>query len=184
MAGLFGLGASTPNTPDYAAAANQTAIGNRANQNNPYGNLTWKQDANGQWTQDINLAPQQQGLLNQQINTQQGIGTQANQFSQQMGANLAKPLPSANDQAFKDAQSSVMGSYQPYLDTQEAALRTQLANQGINYGSEAYNNAFMPFNQQKNQLYNQAYTTGMGAQQQEYAQAVGGRASDLRHSRA
>jgi hypothetical protein len=83
-----------------------------------------------------------------------------------MGTNLAKPLPSANDQAFKDAQSSVMGSYQPYLDTQEAALKTQLANQGINYGSEAYNNAFMPFNQQKNQLYNQAYTTGMGAQQQ------------------
>jgi hypothetical protein len=81
-----------------------------------------------------------------------------------------------DDPTFSQAgiQQALMGQLQPQLDIQKQQLQQQLADQGIGYGSTAYNNAFTPFNQQENNAWLQAVTgatqqraTEMGIQQQQ-----------------
>ena len=48
-------------------------------------------------------------------------------------------------------QQALWGQMQPGLDVQQNKLQQQLADQGIRYGSAAYNNAMQPFGQQYNQ---------------------------------
>jgi hypothetical protein len=47
-------------------------------------------------------------------------------------------------------EDSLMARINPQLNQQQDKLQQQLADQGIRYGSDAYNNAFTPFNQQAN----------------------------------
>jgi hypothetical protein len=79
------------------------------------------------------------------------------------------------DPSFSTAavQQALMGQLQPQLDLQKQQLQQQLADQGIRYGSDAYNNAMMPFNQQENNAWMQAITgaTGQQAQQMQMAGA-------------
>ena len=88
-------------------------------------------------------------------------------------------------------QKALMGQMQPQLDIQKQQLQQQLADQGIRYGSAAYNNAFTPFNSQENNAWMQSITGATGqqaqamntanqlasfqnaAQQQGYEQALG-----------
>jgi hypothetical protein len=50
----------------------------------------------------------------------------------------------------QNVQDALMARINPQLDIQQNKLQQQLADQGIRYGSDAYNNAFTPFNQQAN----------------------------------
>jgi hypothetical protein len=81
----------------------------------------------------------------------------------------------ATDPSFSTAavQQALMGQLQPQLDVQKQRLQQQLADQGIRYGSDAYNNAMMPFGQQENQAWLGAITgaTAQQAQQEAMAQA-------------
>jgi hypothetical protein len=47
-------------------------------------------------------------------------------------------------------EDSLMARLNPQLNQQQDKIAQQLADQGIRYGSAAYNNAFTPFNQQAN----------------------------------
>jgi hypothetical protein len=91
----------------------------------------------------------------------------------------------------QQVQQALMGQINPQLDIQKNQLQQQLADQGIRYGSEAYNNAMLPFGQQQNQAWMGAITGATGqaktlmdmaaqqagfqnaAQQQAYTQAQG-----------
>jgi len=69
--------------PDYAAAAEATAAGNRVNQVTPYGNLTYTQtgvDSKGNptWTATTDLSSVGQQLLNNQNNAALGLGSTIN----------------------------------------------------------------------------------------------------------
>jgi hypothetical protein len=95
---------------------------------------------------------------------------------------------SADRQSVQDA---LMARINPQLNIQQDKLQQQLADQGIRYGSEAYNNAFTPFNQQANdarfaainqagqeqqRMQQQLLAQGQfanEAQMQNYAQALG-----------
>ena len=70
-------------------------------------------------------------------------------------------------------QKALMGQMQPQLDIQKQQQQQQLADQGIRYGSQAYNNAMTPFNQQENNAWMQSITgaTGQQAQQMQMAGA-------------
>jgi len=88
-------------------------------------------------------------------------------------------------------EDSLMARINPQLNLQQDKLRQQLADQGIRYGSDAYNNAFTPFNQQANDARFAAINQGgqeqarmmdmaaqqagfqNAAQQQAYTQAQG-----------
>ena len=63
-------------------------------------------------------------------------------------------------------QKALMGQMQPQLDIQKQQLQQQLADQGIRYGSAAYNNAFTPFNSQENNAWMQSITGATGQQAQ------------------
>ena len=71
---------STPKPPDYEAAAERTSEGNielvnaqttanRPDQYTPWGSSTWEQNGD-QWTQNVELSPEQQRSLDQQMGIQ------------------------------------------------------------------------------------------------------------------
>jgi hypothetical protein len=50
----------------------------------------------------------------------------------------------------QNVQDSLMARINPQLSLEKQKLEQQLADQGIRYGSQAYNNAMLPYNQQAN----------------------------------
>jgi hypothetical protein len=75
----------------------------------------------------------------------------------------------------QNVQDALMARINPQLDIQQSKLQQQLADQGITYGSQAYNNAFTPFNQQSNDARFAAISQAGQEQQrmQQEAQARG-----------
>ncbi len=72
---------STPKPPDYEAAAERTSEGNialvdaqtqdnRPNQYTPWGSSEWTEDAQGNWSQNVELSGSQQESLDQQMGIQ------------------------------------------------------------------------------------------------------------------
>lgn len=70
--------------------------------------------------------------------------------------------------ATNNATELLMRRINPEMDQRQAALQTQLANQGVLQGSAAYNAALNEFGQQRNDAQNQAALAGinLGMQQQ------------------
>ena len=73
-------------------------------------------------------------------------------------------------------QEAIMARLQPQIDRMDAQTRTRLANQGLVPGGEAYSNAMLDVNQQKNDMLSQAALQGLnldiGAQAQGFGQAA------------
>lgn len=73
-------------------------------------------------------------------------------------------------QAADTAYQSATRYLDPQFQRQQSGLESQLANQGITRGSEAWNNAMNQFGENKNQAYDQArsqaYTQGLGGANQ------------------
>ena len=146
-----------PAAPDYASAANQTAANNlkaaqeatkanRINQYNPYGSLTYSQDANGNWSQNTGLGQTGQNLMNAQG---AAIGRMADAYSNPFDYQSVNDV---ENQAYK-AQTDRLD---PQWAHQSEQMDAKLANQGIAAGTEAYDNAMRSFNQGKNDAYGQA----------------------------
>lgn len=195
LGGLFGGGggSSMPKAPDYTKAAEQTAASNlqaaqtaaaanRVNQYTPYGNLTYSsagKDANGNpiWNQTLTLSDAQQQLLNANNQAALGLtGLYGNQISAAQSA-LANPidpnsLPAQQINPGQTAQDAIMARLQPQFDRDQSKLQTQLANQGLQPGSAAYNNAMTLYGQQKNDAYTQAALQGINVGQQARQQAL------------
>lgn len=74
----------------------------------------------------------------------------------------------------KDVQNSIYGQQTQYLDPQfqqaSDQLKSQLANQGIPQGSQAYNTAMDNLGRQKQQAYSNAQMNAVGAGNQAQAQ--------------
>lgn len=179
-----------PPAPDYTGAAQATATGNlemarlnakanRVNQVTPYGSITYRPGVNGdqdQWIMDQTLAPAQQQLLDSQNQTSLGLaglmGRGVGYVNQALSHNItAADLPKSMINPGETGQDAIMRRLQPQIDQQHAALQTQLANQGIMPGSEAYNNAMRTQYQSENDLRSQAalqgITLGQNAQNQQ-----------------
>ena len=86
-------------------------------------------------------------------------------------------LPQAPINAGTTAQQAIMGRLQPQLERQRAQLQTQLVNQGIPPGSEAYRTAMMEQGQRENDLLSQAALQGISLDQAARQQAFGERAT-------
>lgn len=181
---------SAPATPDYKGAAEQTAQGNleaaraaaaanRVNTYTPYGNITYSQpDANNpdKWNASVELDPSQKKLLDQQNQTSLNLaGLQNSAYDRVQGA-LNQPYAQSYDptKATNTAYESLMARMNPQYDRQQSQLDSQLANQGITMGSEAWKNAQTQFGQTRNDAQTQAalnaINLGMQQQQQRYAQ--------------
>lgn len=182
-----------PPAPDYVGAAQATASGsldaaraaadaNRVNQVTPYGSLSYTHDPaqgpdNG-WTATQSLAPAQQQLLDQQNKTSLGLAGLADRGLGYVGDALshnitAGDLPANMVNPGQTGQDALMARFQPMIDQSHKALESQLANQGIMPGSEAYTNAMRTQGQSENDLRSQAALNGISvgenAQNQQMA---------------
>lgn len=161
----------TPASPDYTALANQQAqqnqqllaqqtAANRYNQVTPYGNMTWTQDPSGNWTQTQTLSPAQQQLLDQNNALSLGLGSAQQSMLGQVNNAYSQPFTGGSDAARQqtiDSQYKAMTSrLDPQWQQRQAQMQTQLANQGISAGSEAYTNAMRDLNYAQNDAYQQA----------------------------
>lgn len=177
-------GGGSPATPDYAGAARATAQGNldlakyttqanRINQSNPYGSVSYSQDPSGQWSQQTSLSPVQQNTLNAFQNMQGGaLQNIQDKYSQPFD------MGSVQDIANKSYQNYT-ARLDPQWNQRQSALETQLANQGIAPGTEAYTNAMRDFNAGRNDAYTQAQNASFNLMPQTYNLATAARSQPL-----
>lgn len=179
---------SAPPAPDYVGAARETSRGNlemakyatqanRVNQTGPYGSLKYSQDPQGNWSAVQSLSPEQQKLYEQQTGIQGQFGDLANKGLGNAAGLLGNPtideskLAQMPQNAGMNTQEAMMSRLRPDIDRQRAQMDTQLANQGIQQGSEAWKNAKeqqgREFSDRENQAALAGIQTDMAARQQE-----------------
>jgi hypothetical protein len=163
---------------------------NRPDVYTPWGSQTWKQNPNdpNDWSTQINLSPAQQQSLNSQQATQSTLQGGAQSLANQAVGNFQRPMDysggpqqsqniNAGDQLVggqgiqqgmndtaggwrQQAQSSVEQLQQPQLQQRRSAVETQLANQGITRGSEAWNNEMRNLSDEENRAQLAAISAG------------------------
>lgn len=193
----------SPPDPNVVAAAQtasnkETAITNadlnRIGQNTPYGRLSYEitgtsPNGNPQYTQNVTLSPEQQGLYDRYTKGQTALADTAIGSLDRVQGNFGQPFSLRNDPTQTDfsgqmnkAQDAAYGAATRYLDPQFARgqqnLDAKLANQGLQIGNEAYDNAQTAFGEQRSQSYDQArdlaYNQGLQAQNQGFNQGLKG----------
>jgi hypothetical protein len=192
-------GGSAPPPPDYRGAAIETAKGdveaarlataaNRVNQITPYGTLKYTtnpadvdQWGNQMWTATQTLSPSQQRLLDYQNATSEGLGELTGTGLEYVKGMLQDPfttknLPSLGINAGQTYQDAYMQRLAPQIQQGRERLEQQLANQGIQLGSEAYDRAMRNYAQKENDLLlgatTQGFNTGLSARQQGFTEAA------------
>ena len=189
----MGKSASAPPPPDYAGAAKETAAGNleaaraniaanRVNQYTPYGSLEYAVSGedkfgNPMWSATQSLAPAQQQLLDYQNQASLGLGQLAGKGLGYVSKMLDTPfdtsrLPSTGFDPSQTYQDAYMQRLAPQIQQGREKLEQQLANQGIQLGSEAYDRAMRNYAQKENDLLLGATTQGFGVGQQARQQAL------------
>lgn len=191
--GKFSKGADAPRPPDPAATASaqagantEAAIAqawlNAVNQTTPWGSISYNQTGTQQvgdqsvptFSQNISLSPSQQrqldlqnALQEQVLGLGQGVvGNVGNAISTPFNLNGLPQAPGIDDFSAdrRRVEDALLSRFNEDIGSQEAALRTQLANQGISQGSEAFSSAMKDLDRRRNDALNQA--TLLGGQEQ------------------
>jgi len=189
----MGKSASAPPPPDYTGAARETAAGNleaaraniaanRVNQYTPYGSLEYEVSGedkfgNPMWKATQSLAPAQQQLLDYQNKASLGLGELTGKGLGYVSNMLETPfdvsqLPSTGFNPSQTYQEAYMQRLAPQLQQGRDKLQQDLANRGIDIGSEAYDRAMMQQAQRENDLLLGATTQGFGVGQQARQQGL------------
>ncbi len=158
-----------PSPPDYLGAARTQAQGSiganiannisaQNNVNTPLGSSAYNQIGSTKlnipgigevdipkFQQDIKLSPEQQQLYQGQTALQGGL-------MGQFGQNMQQPSGNLQDTAYK----AITSRLDPLWAQREQAQKTQLANQGLTSGGEAYTNAMRDFNAGRTDAYQNA----------------------------
>jgi hypothetical protein len=100
--------------------------------------------------------------LNSGANQQAGALGDALNNSSQIQTNLGLNPTLLNQQATDALYKANTQYLDPQFGQSQSKLESQLANQGITRGSEAYNNAMLNFNNQKQQAYESARNQAIG----------------------
>lgn len=190
-------GGSAPAPPDPTATANAQAAANaetarlqgvinHPNVTTPLGSQTWSQNGD-QWTGNITLSPEQQGIYNSQTQAQQGLFNLANAQIPRVGqtmssgldlSGLADPNAQYGDIA---AASRATGDQiyqagvtrlQPQFQQQMEDTRQDLANRGIPIGSDAYGNTMRTAQQTQQDALAQLAANAQAASSNQLAQNV------------
>jgi len=183
---------SSPKPPDpYKTAAAQagmnvdTAIAqqglNMVDQYNPYGSVTYEQtgmggftNSSGQWvdlpeySQTTTLSGDQQAILDQGEIASLNMATLAADQSAAVQRSLSEPFSYDTSDTEKWLYELGASGLNETAAQQEAALRSTLANQGIQPGSAAYNSEMARLAKQSSSAYNDLALKG---HQQAYNEA-------------
>lgn len=181
----FGGGTSggLPNY-DWIGAAQQQATGNltgaqtatdanRVNQYNPFGSSTWSQDPSGQWSQSVGFSPQMQTLYDNYYGLGENFANAGGQALQQWRGTDPYGGTTPNAAGLHGVADTLYGAAASRLDPQwqqrQSQQDTQLYNQGLRPGGEAYTNAKRDMNYAQTDAYRQAQADALrgaqGAQQ-------------------
>jgi hypothetical protein len=181
-AGTSGKGGKKqPTPPDAQLTAQQQfdlnkqgtnfdAATNRYQQYGPSGSVTWQNfgDANNpSWVQNTNLSPENQKLYNQQLANQNSLASQAGTYGQDMLSRLNSKARTIDNTTFNQVAKSQLDRMMPGLDHQTQMLQTQLANQGLAPGGDAYKMGMLSDSQGRNDANLAAINSAMNAQVQE-----------------
>jgi len=172
---------STPPPPDYEAAAEATAksgkamidaqtVANRPDQYTPWGNTTWENNGDN-WTQTINLSPEQQEALDNQMTLQRQRSEMAQGMFDRVGQELGGPMDwsqfpeyqtdlgtgmEARQQAIDEMYNQATSRLDPMWQQRREMELAQLKNQGLDAGDEAFNTAQANTDRAQTDAYNQA----------------------------
>ena len=153
---------------------------NMTNQVGPDGSLIYSQTGNNtftgadgktytvpQFTATQTLSPTQQLLKDLTDKTKSNLGQIGVDQSAKIGALLGTNMKLGNEET--EGRLMDLGSKRldPMFARNEDALRTRLANQGIQPGAAAWNAEMTQFQQGRNDAYNQLLLTGRGQANQE-----------------
>lgn len=187
---------SAPPPPDYAGAAAATAQGNleatraataanRINQYTPYGSLEYAQNPTADnpdsgWSSTVNLSPTGQQLLDYSNEASLGLGQQTTNALSRVDQSLSQPFDySSVGDVQNAAEGAVTSRLDPMWNQREQQMNTQLINQGLRPGTEAYSNASRDFNVGRNDAYQQAILAGINTMPQTYQMAQALRSQPL-----
>lgn len=208
-----GKGGSAPSAPDPWVVAQSTTAANNAaaqfnkalnlnNYSNPFGSQQSTQvgtdPATGApiYNTNISASGPLQGLINSSMSAAGNGSTQVSNALFGLGglntqlAGLNSSIdPNAAQLAGQRGQDAAYAAQTQYLDPRfsqgQTSLESQLANQGLTPGSQAYDNAMKNFNLSKNQAYsdaaNQSILTGqqIGTQMLQNELATAGQKANL-----
>jgi hypothetical protein len=130
------------------------------------------------WSQQMNLTPEAQAALDQQLALNTKYGETANIGFDRARELFENPqldvsqLPQRAINVGQTAQEAILSRLQPQLAQQEEALRTRMANQGITLGSDAYGREMSQQGQRANDLQMQAALQGINLDQANRSAAL------------
>lgn len=166
---------SAPPSPNYTQAAGATAQQNRVDQYTPYGNLVYSTSGTDRFgnpeniRSDISLAPQTQSALDSQLALSSGLGGIAVNQLPGINEQYSKPMDLSSVQDVSDkAYQALTARLNPEWDARAQQQETQLHNQGLVPGGEAYENAQRSFNNARNDAYQQANLAAIQTMPQTY----------------
>lgn len=107
-------------------------------------------------------APQLQNQIDTSGVGNVNYGPQTDQYGLASGGLNTSNVAAMPVNAGMTGQQAIMNRLAPQLEKSDAAMRQRLANQGLVPGGEAYENAMLSQNQQKNDLLSQAALQGIG----------------------
>lgn len=135
-------------------------------------------DPDSGWEQRMELTPQAQAALDQQLALNQKYGEVANigfdrtrQIFENPELDLSA-LPNRGIDVGQTAQQAIMSRLQPQLQAQEEATRQRLANTGIGLGSTAFQREMNLQDQRANDLMMQAALQGINLDQANRSAAL------------
>ena len=186
-------GAAVATAQGNLEATRAATAANRIAQYTPYGSLTYERDPNAAtpddgWSQYTTLSPSGQRLFDIQQGVSEGLGNLSTQGLGYVQNTLNRPfdwagVPQVYTPDFSSlgqapvnpgmtGQNAILARLNPTLDRQREMLQTQLANQGISAGSDAYTASMRDQAMRENDLYSQAALQGIsldsGARQQAF----------------
>lgn len=172
-----------------ASANKETAIAqarlNMIDEYTPFGSSVYSKtgttaDGIDQYKRTTTLSPEQQAIVNQQMQISGQLNNAASNQLARVDQALATPFsyegmpaaPEASEAARQQTIDALYNQYEsrlnPRFEQERKAMETQLANQGISLGSDAYSRAMDDFGRTRNDAYtsalNQAVAAG-GAEQ-------------------
>jgi len=164
--GIFGIGGGTSSKNNY--------------NNLKAPNIADYTKGSNQWTATQTLSPAEQAILN----AKEGLSTSKLGYAQDLlnksrngqgGVDMSQ-LPSYGINPGETYSDAIMRRLQPQMQQAQQSFESQMANQGVVPGTQAYDNAYRNFAQGQNDQRTSAITGGMGvgltANQQAYNQAL------------
>jgi hypothetical protein len=129
--------------------------------------MTGNQD---KWSSTMTLNPEVQKILDQTLSGQQQGYSELQNYLKNIQD--TSRIPGAVVNPGQTAQQAIMARLNPSFQTREEDLRTRLYNQGVRPGTEAWDNEYRNFGQERNDAFSQAALQGINLDEQARARAL------------